>query len=198
MKTVVSFFFYDRLRDRVMMNNYNVIVVWCQGLVSLTYWGLVTHISDSALCNHCFMSLIASTIDVSLSIGIGEIWIFPCITAPVFICPRCQHIEADTKWMPFGRRHFHINFLSQKLLYFLSKFHWNLLPSIPLTIIIRQHWVRWWLGIDQGTSHYLNQWWSSLLTHIYTTRPRRVKINCEVLTHYLCWHILTVIICSNG
>ena len=30
-------------------------------------------------------------------------------------------------------------------------------PRVQLTIF--QHWSRWWLGADQATSHYLNQWW---------------------------------------
>ena len=38
-----------------------------------------------------------------------------------------------------------------------------------------QHWFRWWLGAKKATSHYLNQWWSSLLMHIWVTRPQWVK-----------------------
>ena len=37
------------------------------------------------------------------------------------------------------------------------KFHWNVLLMVQLTI--SQHWFRSWLGADQATSHYLNQWW---------------------------------------
>ena len=37
------------------------------------------------------------------------------------------------------------------------KFHWSLFLRFQLTIF--QHWFRWWLGADQATSHYLNQWW---------------------------------------
>ena len=37
------------------------------------------------------------------------------------------------------------------------KFHWSLFLRIQLTTF--QHWLRWWLGADQATSHYLNQWW---------------------------------------
>ena len=36
-------------------------------------------------------------------------------------------------------------------------FHWNLFLWVQLTIF--QHWFRQWLGADQATSHYLNQWW---------------------------------------
>ena len=37
-------------------------------------------------------------------------------------------------------------------------FHWSLFLRVQL--IIFQHWFRLWLGTDQVTSHYLNQWWS--------------------------------------
>ena len=30
----------------------------------------------------------------------------------------------------------------------------------------RHHWFRWWLGTEQVTTHYLNQYWHSLVTHI--------------------------------
>ena len=48
-------------------------------------------------------------------------------------------------------------FSSMKIVVFWLNFHWNMFPRIKLTII--QHWFRYWLGADQATSHYLNQWW---------------------------------------
>ena len=36
------------------------------------------------------------------------------------------------------------------------RFHWSLFLKFELTIF--QHWFRSWLGADQATSHYLNQW----------------------------------------
>ena len=36
-------------------------------------------------------------------------------------------------------------------------FLWILLPRVQLTIY--QDWFRKWLGADQATSHYLDQWW---------------------------------------
>ena len=39
---------------------------------------------------------------------------------------------------------------------FRLRFHWSLFLRFQLTIF--QHWFRWWLGADQATSHYLNQW----------------------------------------
>ena len=44
-----------------------------------------------------------------------------------------------------------------KMYEFRLKFHWSLFVRVQLTIY--QHWFRWWLGADQATSHYLNQWW---------------------------------------
>ena len=35
--------------------------------------------------------------------------------------------------------------------------HWSLFLRVQLTIF--QHWFRQWLGADQETSHYLNRWW---------------------------------------
>ena len=43
-----------------------------------------------------------------------------------------------------------------KMLEFRLKFHWSLFIRVQFTIV--QHWFRWWLGADQATSHYLNQW----------------------------------------
>ena len=40
---------------------------------------------------------------------------------------------------------------------FRLTFHWSLFLGVQLTIF--QHWLRWWLGAGQATSHYLNQWW---------------------------------------
>ena len=53
------------------------------------------------------------------------------------------------------------------------KFHWSLFPRVQSTIL--QHWVRWWLGADQATSHYLNQWWPIPPTYICSTGERWVK-----------------------
>ena len=37
------------------------------------------------------------------------------------------------------------------------KFHCSLFAMVQLTTF--QHWIRWLLGADQATSHYLKQWW---------------------------------------
>ena len=44
-----------------------------------------------------------------------------------------------------------------KLHEFHLKFHLSLFLRVQLTIF--HHWFRKWLGDDQATSHYLNQWW---------------------------------------
>ena len=44
-----------------------------------------------------------------------------------------------------------------KMYAFWLKFHWSLFLRVQLTIF--QHMFRWWIGADQATSHYLNQWW---------------------------------------
>ena len=58
---------------------------------------------------------------------------------------------------------------------FWLKFHWKLFPN-------GQHCFRKWIGTEQTTSHYLNQYWSSLPSHKYITYPRWIKIQC--LTHW--------------
>ena len=56
---------------------------------------------------------------------------------------------------------------------FWLRFHWILYGRVQLTIF--HHWFRQWLGTDQATSHYLDQWWPCLLMHMYVTRPQWVK-----------------------
>ena len=76
------------------------------------------------------------------------------------------------KWPPFRRRHFQIHFRECKALYFdtnLTEFFFRMAQRT-----INQHWFRYWLGADQATRRYLNQCWTSSLTHIFRTRGRRV------------------------
>ena len=46
-------------------------------------------------------------------------------------------------------------------------------PGVQLTI--NQHWFRKWLGAEEATSHSLDQWWPSSLTHICGTEGRWVN-----------------------
>ena len=54
-----------------------------------------------------------------------------------------------------------------KMCQFRLRFHQSLFPRVQLKIF--QHWFRWRLGTGQSTSHYLNQWWPSLLTQIWVS-----------------------------
>ena len=38
---------------------------------------------------------------------------------------------------------------------------------LRVRLMIKRNWFRYWLGTEQATSHYLNQWWPSLLTHAH-------------------------------
>ena len=80
---------------------------------------------------------------------------------------------------------------------FLLKFHWSLFPRVELTIF--QYWFRLWLGADQATSHYLNQWWLDY-RRIYASlglnelSSGRALSKSPVITwasadSNLCWHI---------
>ena len=60
-------------------------------------------------------------------------------------------------------------FSCMKTVILLFILHWDMLPMVQLTIC--QHWFRLWLGTEQAASHYLNQWWFSLLMHIYIAGP---------------------------
>ena len=43
-------------------------------------------------------------------------------------------------------------------------------------LTISPHWFSQWLGAEQVSSHYLNQYWPCSLTHICGTRGRWVKV----------------------
>ena len=74
----------------------------------------------------------------------------------------------------FPRRHFQMHFLEWKSRFeFRIQFDWRLFLRVQLTII--RHWFRPWLGAQQATNHYLNQWWPSSLTHICATRAQWVN-----------------------
>ena len=70
-------------------------------------------------------------------------------------------------------RHFEIHFAWQLL-------YWDKFITVQLTI--SYHWFKQWLGDEHATSHYLNQWWFSLLTHMSVTLPQWVKHNVGEIT----------------
>ena len=88
---------------------------------------------------------------------------------------------------------------SIKMFEFRIRFHWSLFLRFQLTI--SQHWFWWWLGADQATSHYLNQWWL-VYRCIYTSLSLNELLiaswpcNCARGTIYdLFWIPVSVIIC---
>ena len=81
-----------------------------------------------------------------------------------------------------------------KIYEFRLKFLWSLFLGAQLTIY--QHWFRKWLGADQATSHYLNQWWL-IYWRIYAS------LGLIELTHWgrvmhTCVSKLTIIGADNG
>ena len=65
-------------------------------------------------------------------------------------------------WPPFPSRYFKEIF-SMNMFEFRLQFHWRLFLRFQLTI--NKHWFRWWFGVVQATSHYLNQCCHSSSTH---------------------------------
>ena len=57
----------------------------------------------------------------------------------------------------FSQTTFSNDFSWMKMYAYRLKFHWSLFLRVQLAI--SQHWFRLWLGTDQATSHYLDQWW---------------------------------------
>ena len=77
------------------------------------------------------------------------------------------HTQDTTKWTPFSKWHFQLNFFKWKVfpqmisIIFWFQFHWCLFPKVVLTT--SQPWFRQQCGVKQATSHYLIQWWPSSL-----------------------------------
>ena len=74
-----------------------------------------------------------------------------------YICSDLTHLCRD-KMATIFRMTFSNAYSWINMYKFWLRCHWSLFPRVQLTIL--QHWFRWWLGADQATSHYLNQWWS--------------------------------------
>ena len=74
-----------------------------------------------------------------------------------------------------------------KMYAFWLRFHCNCSYKGPINHIPTLDQIMAWA--DQVTSHYLNQWWSSLLTHIYVTRLKWIKLITDtyVLRFILCF-----------
>ena len=83
-----------------------------------------------------------------------------------------QHSE--DKMTTIWQTAFSNSFSSLKIVMFRFSCHWDMFLHVQLTSI--QHWFTLWLGVEQATSHYLNQWWTSLVTDICVTRSQWVDI----------------------
>ena len=67
---------------------------------------------------------------------------------------------------------------------FWLEFNSDLFPRIQLTT--SQHWHRFCIGTEQAIGHYLNQFWSYILTHIYVTRSQ-----FTLVIEYSLWNMIT-------
>ena len=61
-----------------------------------------------------------------------------------------------------------------------ERFHGSLFPRVHSNWQRSQHWFRWWLCAEQGTSHYLKSCWLSAVSHICII----VLIHCGLVTPY--------------
>ena len=83
-----------------------------------------------------------------------------------------QHIEAERKWLPFFGWHSQI-FLHESYC-ILIEISLKLVlcgPINKIPALVQDNCL-----VPQVTSHYLNQWWHSLLMHICLTQPQWVKL----------------------
>ena len=111
-------------------------------------------ISDQTLSK----SLLIDSINISLSISRA---VYTFIHFKVSLVIR-------QFYKPFCRPHFQMFFLME-ILQFRLIFHWKLVMRVKLAI--DKHLLRRWLSAKQATSHCLNEWWLSSLTHICVIRP---------------------------
>ena len=93
-----------------------------------------------------------------------------------------QHIESETKWTPFSRRHFQMDFLEWKCMNFI-KISLKFVPmgqinNIPALV----HTMAW---RHPGNMPLPEPMMVNLLTHICVTRPQWVKTALfQVMVHH--------------
>ena len=68
---------------------------------------------------------------------------------------------------------------------FRLRFHWSVFPRVSLTIF--QHWFWQWLGADQATSHYLNQYWLDHWRIFASFGLNELKLHCSDAPFCLPW-----------
>ena len=128
----------------------------------LTHWGRVTHICVSKL------TIIGS--DNGLSPGRRQAIIWTNAGILLIRTLRTNFSDSLSEIRAFSFKKMHLKMSSGK---------WR--PSclglnvLRVQITTFQHWFREWLGADQASSHYVNQWWPRLSAHICVTRPQWVK-----------------------
>ena len=106
-----------------------------------------------------------------------------------FMVIALSHWGQDKMADLFSRCFFLNTFYGTKMFNFLFKFYWNILPRVHLTI--SQHCFRWWLGAEDMTNHYLNQWWLRILAHKCVTQPRWVYCHqCE--KKHKTWYVIKI------
>ena len=79
-------------------------------------------------------------------------------------------------------------FSRMKMYEFRLRFHWILFLRFELTIF--QHWFRKWLGADQATCHYLNQWWL-VYRRIFASLGLN-ELNPGILDRWFRTHVITL------
>ena len=70
------------------------------------------------------------------------------------------------------------------------KFHWSSFLKARLTKF--QHWFRKWLGADQATSHYLNQWWFDYRRIYASLGLNKIILILVANSLYLTWPVHSV------
>ena len=73
----------------------------------------------------------------------------------------------------FADNIFKFNFINENFVFWFG-FHWSWILRVQLTKA--QHWLWYWLGAEQATSHYLNQCCPSSQTHIWGTRGYQIRL----------------------
>ena len=135
------------------------------GLATVGYWYWRNYNSDVVQCPAVYELMPAAACTDALRTWFIS-WQQPLMHAVL------SHWGQD-KMATISQMIFQRTFLWMKTLEFQLQFHWKVFLKVWLTIW--QHWFRWWLGAKYAKSHYLNQWYSRLLTHICVTRPQLIK-----------------------
>ena len=128
-------------------------------IVMLTWFTIIISVAWSTIAGVVVLIIIAGTIETRIAFTLIYIWEQKEKNNTTI---KTMTYRGLTNW---GRDKMAAIFQStvsngfswMKMYEFRLKFHWSLLPRIQLTIF--QHWFRSWLGADQMTSYYLNQWW---------------------------------------